>query len=64
MGANFSADEAKIRLMEWCCRGAHLEDVRGVKKATLHMDDEPKRYDPASLRSEAELCRVADTIAW
>ena len=48
--------------MEWCIRGTAVPDEDGNKKATLHMDDDPKVYLATNLRSVDELCRLSNNV--
>ena len=53
MGATFSAEEAKQRIMEWCLRGLGLPDEPGSR--ALHMQDDPRNFDAAEVRPMAQL---------
>jgi hypothetical protein len=59
MNAAINAEEAKIRIMEWCVRGMQTPEGPGLRKRNLHMDDEPKNYPASELRSEVELEHLA-----
>ena len=48
--------------MEWCIRGTAVPDEDGEKKATLHMDDDPKAYLAANVRSFEELSMLANNV--
>ncbi len=59
MGVRYTADEAKQRIMEWCVRGQGIPDVPGLRKRTLHMDEEPRDFNNMDLRSVEDLTLLA-----
>ena len=47
--------------MEWSFRGYDIPDVPGIRKRTLHMEEEPTDFNEADVRSvEALTLRAAD----
>jgi hypothetical protein len=61
MGTTYTPAQAKHRIMEWCVRGYDIPDIPGIRKRTLHMEEEPKDFIEADVRSvEALTLRAAD----
>ena len=57
MGHQFTQEEAKLRIQEWCIRG--LDIAEGPNARTDHMDMKPRVFLGAEVRSSEELTRVA-----
>ena len=57
LGTEYSSEEARRRIKEWCLRGCPIPDLPGGKRR--HMDECPRTFDPATIRSEAELDALA-----
>ena len=57
MGARFTPEQAKHRVVEWSIRGKAIPDLPGGK--LLHMEDKPRYYNESDFRAMEQLMTAA-----
>ena len=62
MGTQFTPDEAKHRIMEWCIRGLRFPDTPGSRDRHM-VEEKPRTYGVNELRPMPELLRLAANAA-
>ena len=60
MGTEFTDEQARRRIKEWCLRGAIIPNEHGGRKT--HMDIKPRTFLDAQVRSEADLNAAAHAL--
>ena len=60
MGTEFTDEQARRRIKEWCLQGAMIPDEYGMRKR--HMDIQPREFSDEQLRSEADLNEEAHAL--
>ena len=60
LGTTYSSEEARRRIQEWCLRGLDIAD--GPEARGHHMEDNPRWYAPAVVRSAESLEEAAASL--